>query len=79
MVIMKEKRERHYHTLTELAQAADLCAKTFIRRVKELLTDPEISEKFGTYRKGALTLYQQRILIQHLPELFHLRDEDEDF
>lgn len=44
MVIMNEKRERHYHTLTELAQAADLCAKTFIGRVKELLTDPEISE-----------------------------------
>lgn|GEM_PF-4545083 len=70
--------EVHYHTIAHLAKAADLSAKTLRKRVRALLSDPDIARTFGSYPRWTLPLYQQRILIDNIPELFHLRTSLED-
>lgn len=68
-------REKRYHTLTHLAEAADISVKTLRKKVRAMLTDPEIAERFGAFPRWTLPLYQQRILVENIPELFHLRTD----
>jgi hypothetical protein len=72
VTIMAEQR---FRTITQLSLAANISTKTLQKRIRVLLSDPEISKTFGSYPRWTLPLYQQRILIEHIPELMHLRPE----
>ncbi len=68
--------ERRFRTVSHLAVEAHISARTLKKRIKVLLSDPEIAKIFGPYPRWTLPLFQQRILIGHIPELMHLQDNE---
>lgn len=68
--------ERRFHSISHLAVEAHISARTLKKRIKVLLSDPEIAKVFGHYPRWTLPLCQQRILIANIPELMHLQDSE---
>jgi hypothetical protein len=66
--------EQRFRNITHLSSEANISTRTLQKRVRALLSDPEIAKAFGSYPRWTLPLYQQRLLIEHIPELMHLRD-----
>jgi hypothetical protein len=67
--------ERRFHTISHLAVEANICVDTLKKRIRTLLSDPEIAKTFGPYPRYTLPLFQQRILIENIPELMHLKED----
>lgn len=67
--------ERRFRTVTHLAVEAHVCVDTLKKRIRTLLSDPQIAKVFGAYPRYTLPLFQQRILIEHIPELMHLKED----
>jgi len=62
----------------QLSNKSGLNYNIFLREVQICLSDPNISEQFGNYRRKILTRRQLKILIENISFIEHLKT-DPDF